>query len=77
MASVFLSYDHEDRARAAPIAEALEEAGHSVWWDQRINAGAEYNREIEGAVERADAVMVLWTERSVRSPFARRSGRGA
>ena len=71
MASVFLSYDHDDRAQAAPIAAALEKAGHSVWWDQRIAAGAEYNSEIEEAVERADAVMVLWSERSVRSAWVR------
>lgn len=71
MARVFLSYDHDDRARAAPIAAALEKAGHSVWWDEHIAAGAEYNSEIEGAVERADAVVVLWSERSVRSTWVR------
>ena len=71
MASLFLSYDHEDVARAAPIATALENAGHSVWWDRRIHGGAEYNSEIEGAVAAADAVIVLWTERSVRSPWVR------
>ncbi len=71
MARVFLSYDHDDRARAALIAGAIEKAGHSVWWDERIAAGAEYNSEIEGAVERADAVVVLWSERSVRSAWVR------
>ena len=71
MGHVFLSYDHDDRARAAPIAAAIEKAGHSVWWDERIAAGAEYNSEIEGAVERADAVVVLWSERSVRSAWVR------
>ena len=71
MARVFLSYDHDDRARAAPIAAAIEKAGHSVWWDDRIAAGAEYNSEIEGAVKRADAVVVLWSERSVRSTWVR------
>ena len=71
MARVFLSYDHDDRGRAAPIATALEKAGHSVWWDERIAPGAEYNSEIEGAVERADAVIVLWSERSIRSAWVR------
>ena len=71
MASVFLSYDHEDSALAAPIAAALENAGHSVWWDRQIHGGAEYNSEIESAVERADAVVVLWTERSVKSAWVR------
>jgi len=71
MASVFLSYDHEDAAFAAPIAAAIEQAGHSVWWDRHIHGGAEYNSEIEGAVERADAVVVLWSERSVKSAWVR------
>lgn len=71
MASVFLSYDHEDSARAAPIAAALETHGHSVWWDRQIHGGAEYNSEIESAVENADAVVVLWSAASVRSAWVR------
>jgi len=69
--NVFISYDHEDHSLAAPIAATLEKAGHSVWWDERIAAGAEYNMEIEVAVDRADAVIVLWSERSVRSAWVR------
>lgn len=71
MASIFLSYDHEDAALAAPIAAALEAHGHHVWWDRHIHGGAEYNSEIEIAVERADAVVVLWSAHSVRSAWVR------
>ena len=71
MVSVFLSYDHEDVARAGPIVSALEKAGHSVWWDRHIHGGAEYQTEIESAVERADAVVVLWSARSVKSAWVR------
>jgi hypothetical protein len=71
MASVFLSYDHEDSVRAAPIAAALDANGHAVWWDRQIHGGAEYNNEIESAVESADAVVVLWSARSVRSAWVR------
>ena len=71
MASVFLSYDHEDSARAAPLAAALEAHGHSVWWDRHIHGGAEYNSAIEDAVESADAVVVLWSANSVRSAWVR------
>lgn len=71
MATVFLSYDHDDAERAAPIAAAFEKAGHSVWWDRHIHGGAQYNDEIEAAVEEADAVVVLWSERSVRSTWVR------
>jgi hypothetical protein len=71
MASVFLSYEHEDAPLAAPIASALEKAGHSVWWDRHIDGGAEYNSAIESAVQRADVVVVLWSERSVKSAWVR------
>lgn len=71
MASVFLSYDHEDAERAGPIASALEKAGHSVWWDRQIHGGAQFNAEIERAVEEADAVVVLWSPRSIQSAWVR------
>jgi hypothetical protein len=71
MASVFLSYDHEDAALAAPIAAALENAGHLVWWDRQIHGGAQFNSEIERAVESANAVVVLWSPRSVQSAWVR------
>jgi hypothetical protein len=71
VASVFLSYDHEDVSHAAPLAAALETHGHSVWWDRHIHGGAEYNSEIETAVAESDAVVVLWSDRSVRSPWVR------
>lgn len=71
MASVFLSYDHKDFAHAARIASALEKAAHSVWWDRHIHGGAEYQSEIEKAVEEADAVVVLWSGRSIKSAWVR------
>lgn len=71
MAGVFLSYDREDLPRARSLALALEKAGHSVWWDRHIKGGAEYNTEIEAALSRADAIVVLWSERSVRSAWVR------
>lgn len=71
MATVFLSYDHEDIGRAVPIVSALEKAGHSVWWDRRIPGGAEYQTEIESAVQQADAVVVLWSARSIKSAWVR------
>lgn len=71
MARVFLSYDREDGAKARAIAQALERAGHFVWWDLHIKGGAEYGREIEQALEKSDAVVVLWSENSVKSAWVR------
>ena len=71
MASVFLSYDRDDAAKARSIALALEKAGHQVWWDQHIKGGAQYSKEIEGALKAADAVVVLWSVHSVDSAWVR------
>ena len=71
MASVFLSYDRDDVAKARSIALALEKAGHQVWWDQHIKGGAQYSKEIEAALKAADAVVVLWSAHSVDSAWVR------
>ena len=71
MASVFLSYDREDAARAKSVAQALQRAGHSVWWDRHIKGGSQYSKEIEQALNAAEAVVVLWSKRSVDSASVR------
>jgi len=71
MASVFLSYDHQDEERAAPIISLLKDAGHEAWWDRHIRGGAQYSKEIEQALDQADAVVVLWSKSSVDSAWVR------
>lgn len=69
MASIFLSYAHEDHHRVAKIAPALEEAGHSVWWDRRIHAGSRFSAEIDRALKSAELVVVLWSRVSIESAW--------
>lgn len=71
MASVFLSYGHPDRERAKAVAEALGRAGHEVWWDRQIKGGSQFSKEIEAALDRADAIVVLWSANSVDSTWVR------
>lgn len=71
MASVFVSYAREDSAKAQSLAAALEASGVDVWFDQRIESGSEYSLEIEAALARASAVLVLWTKASVQSAWVR------
>ncbi|MEO6361012.1 MAG: TIR domain-containing protein [Sphingomicrobium sp.] len=66
-----MSYAREDADRARTIALALEKAGHQVWWDQIIRAGAQYANEIEQALKDSDAVVVLWSKCSAESPWVR------
>lgn len=69
MASVFLSYSREDVAKAQAVASALERHGHSVWWDRQLHGGSRFSQEIEQALKRADAIVVLWSRASVQSAW--------
>ena len=71
MAGIFLSYDRDDTDRARPFATALENAGHSVWWDLHVRGGAEFSKVIEEALKAADVVVVLWSANSVESAWVR------
>lgn len=71
MTKVFLSYDRDDQTLARKIADLLEAAGHSVWWDRHIKGGAQFSEQIDHALEGAEAVVVLWSKRSIASPWVR------
>ncbi len=75
MADVFVSYSRSDKARVAPIVAALEEQGWSVWWDPAIAPGQQFDRLIADELERAGAVLVVWTPDSVESRWVRGEAR--
>lgn len=65
MTDLFLSYKAEDRARVAPLVQALETDGLSVWWDEHIGGGDDWRDTILRHLEAARAVIVVWSRRSV------------
>jgi serine/threonine-protein kinase len=65
MSDVFVSYKAEDRPRVAPLVEALESEGLSVWWDTQIAAGSEWRQDIQEQLDAARCVIVVWSKRSV------------
>lgn len=69
--SVFISYARADRARVAPIADALTTAGITVWWDALIDSGAAFAKLIETQLNSADAVVVCWSATSIESDWVR------
>lgn len=71
MGAIFLSYAREDRGCAEALARVLEQAGHTVWWDRRIESGTEFTGEIEEALDAADVVLVAWSKDSVKSRWVR------
>jgi uncharacterized protein (DUF924 family)/TolB-like protein len=75
MADVFVSYSRSDKARVAPLVAALEAQGWSVWWDPAIAPGQQFDRLIADELERARAVLVVWTSDSVESRWVRGEAR--
>lgn len=71
MAKIFLSYDREDAQKARSVAQLIERAGNTVWWDRNIKGGSQYSQEIEQALADADAVVVLWSSASINSAWVR------
>jgi len=65
MSDVFVSYKAEDRPRVAPLVQALESNGLSVWWDTQIAPGSEWRSDIQDQLDRARCVIVVWSRRSV------------
>ncbi len=65
--SIFFSYARDDRARALVIIKLIEQAGFSVWWDGLLEGGERFSRTTEDALNRAKAVVVLWSKTSVQS----------
>jgi len=71
MTDVFISYDRDDRADAARIAQALERKGWSVWWDRNILGGETFEHTIQRALADARCVLVLWSTSSVASSWVK------
>ena len=67
--TLFLSYAHADQRRAKSLAAALGVAGYTVWWDALIEGGAGFARTINVALDKADAVIVLWSATSIESDW--------
>src|SRR4249919_1949017 len=77
MADVFVSYARTDKALVAPVVAAIEAKGWSVWWDPEIDAGQQFDDQIERELKAAKAVLVVWTPSSAASRWVRGEAREA
>lgn len=68
-ADIFISYAKHDRSLAEELATSLRREGYSVWWDTSILTGENYRDTILRELAGAKAVIVIWTERSVKSEW--------
>jgi TIR domain-containing protein len=71
MADVFISYAKTDRPLALKLAAMLEAEGWKVWWDTSLTIGDDFRNEIMTELGRARAVIVIWTDASIKSDWVR------
>lgn len=69
MTDIFLSYTERDRDTARRLAEVLDAAGWSVWWDRRIPAGETWRSVLQQALEDMRCMVVLWSTKSIESEW--------
>jgi hypothetical protein len=70
MTHFFISYDGSDSQYALQLKNVLEKAGKKGWMDKSdIVLGAEYREEIEKAIRRSKALVLLLTANSASSHF--------
>lgn len=68
---LFFSYSRTDQKQAMPLIRALEHQGFAVWWDGLLEGGDNFLPTTEAALQKADAVVVLWSKTSVDSHWVR------
>jgi len=66
---VFISYARADHKWAQLLAEMLEAAGYSVWWDRDMLGGHDFAAELEKKVLLARRVVGLISPRSIASQW--------
>lgn len=71
MADIFLSYAREDADRVRDFAAQLTGFGWTVWWDDRIRTGTEFDEAIERELDAASCVVVVWSRSSLASGWVR------
>ena len=71
MSNVFISYAKEDAATAQMLANALQRAELSVWWNRDIPPGKTWDDVIGCALDAAACVIVLWSSASIQSRWVR------
>jgi DNA/RNA endonuclease G (NUC1) len=66
LVDVFISYARTDEVIARNLVELLRSEGFEVWFDNDIYTGATWESLLMGTLASAKAVVVLWSQRSVK-----------
>jgi hypothetical protein len=65
---VFISHDFKDSKLAQRVADVLKDNGFDVWDESQILPGDNWAKTIGNELENSDAMVVLLTPNSVKSP---------
>ncbi len=68
---VFVSYAHADAAIVYEDIKSLHQAGLRIWYDQGIQAGAEWNEKIAHAVRNCYLVIVFLSPNAIDSTWVK------
>ncbi|KPA11981.1 TIR-like domain protein, partial [Candidatus Magnetomorum sp. HK-1] len=71
MNDIFISHASQDKDTANKIAQALENQGWSVWWDQKISPGSTFRETIQNELNNSKCVLVLWSKHAIKSDFVK------
>jgi tetratricopeptide (TPR) repeat protein len=71
MADVFVSYARGDQLLAERVAQHLIGAGFTAWWDSDLLPHESFASVIQQEIQRARAVLVIWSETGARSQWVR------
>jgi|GEM_PF-3407750 len=66
---VFVSYSAKDRTVAAQFADSLNHLQIATWMDRELAPMDDFARTIDGRIQTARLVLVLWTANSVQSKW--------
>lgn len=68
---VFISFASADRASAERCADDLVAGGFEPWWSGKLVGGQDFADVITAELESADAVVVLFSQSSVKSHWVK------
>jgi hypothetical protein len=74
---IFVSYARDDIDRVSKFVDALDDEGLSAFWDENVGGGQRWRDVIPDALDKAAAVVVVWTQTSVTREFVREEAQRA
>jgi hypothetical protein len=66
---VFISYAQADRDYAEDLMRVLEAKGIDVWIDKKIEAGSDWDAEIQNAMRKVSALVLILSSHSLESQY--------